>query len=404
MASLLEINLRNILRQAYLPDKGTVVNDAPVLHDHACKSGCRGQIRPRIQLFQTLLNFALLLWLNSINPALATDIVRQEPPFAMHTQAIHAPYIPSLPATQRWKLCIVFPHIKDAYWLAVNYGMVQEAQRLGVELRFLEAGGYLNLQTQRALVKTCVSDHQTQALILGTVSFNGLSGLIVEAARRIPILATVNDINNKGIAAKVGVSWYDMGHLTGEYLVAHLPPGSGQVAIAWFPGPRGAGWVPFVDRGFRDAISGSPIVIAATRWGDTDKALQRNLVQDVLDEHPKVSYLVGNALMAEAAISVLRERKLLGKVQLISSYFTPAVYRGISRGRILAAPTDSPVLQGRLSVAQAVDLLEGRKPALHLGPAVEMVDQESLPSIKLEDSMPPPTFSPQFRFLPISTN
>ncbi len=357
-----------------------------------------------MQPFQTLLNFALALWLGSINPALATDVVRQEPPFAARAQAVRAPYVPSLPATRRWKLCIVFPHIKDAYWLAVNYGMVQEAQRLGVELRFLEAGGYLNLQTQRAQVKTCASDHQTQALILGTVSFNGLSDLIVEAAHRIPVLAAVNDINNKGIAAKVGVSWYDMGRLTGEYLVAHLPSGGGQVAIAWFPGPHDAGWVPFVDHGFREAISGSPIVIAATRWGDTDKALQRNLVQDVLDEHPKVSYLVGNALMAEAAISVLRERKLQDKVQLISSYFTPAVYRGISRGRILAAPTDSPVLQGRLSIAQAVDLLEGRAPARQLGPAVEMVDQNSLSTIDLGDSLPPPTFSPQFRFRPISTN
>lgn len=360
-------------------------------------------MRPRFQRFQAMLSIALLIWLNLMNPALATEIVRQEPPFASHAQSIRSPYVPSLPATQRWKLCIVFPHIKDAYWLAVNYGMVQEAQRLGVELRFLEAGGYPNLQTQRAQFTTCASDHQTDALILGTVSFNGLSDLIVKAARRMPILATVNDINNEGISAKVGVSWYDMGRLTGEYLVANLAPGGQRVAIAWFPGPRGAGWVPFVDRGFREAISGSPIVIAATRWGDTDKALQRNLVQDVLDEYPKVSYLLGNALMAEAAISVLRERKLQGKVQVISTYFTPAVYRGISRGRILAAPTDSPVLQGRLSIAQAVDLLEGREPARQLGPAVEVVDQENLPKIDLGDSLPPPTFSPQFRFLPIFT-
>ena len=94
MASLLEINLRNILRQAYLPDRDTVVNDVPILHDHGCQTGCRGQIRPRMQPFQTLLNFALALWLGSINPALATDVVRQEPPFAARAQAVRAPYVP----------------------------------------------------------------------------------------------------------------------------------------------------------------------------------------------------------------------------------------------------------------------------------------------------------------------
>jgi protein TorT len=44
---------------------------------------------------------------------------------------------------------------------------------------------------------------------------------------------------------------------------------------------------------------------------------------------------------------------------VLSTYFTPGVYRGIVRGKIMAAPTDSPVLQGRLSVDQAVELLEG---------------------------------------------
>ena len=123
MASLLETNLLNILRQAYLPDRGTGINDAPILHDHACKSGCQSQMRPRFQHFETLLNVALALLLSSINPALATEIVRLEPPFAAHAQSIRSPYVQSLPATQRWKLCIVFPHIKDAYWLAVNYGI-----------------------------------------------------------------------------------------------------------------------------------------------------------------------------------------------------------------------------------------------------------------------------------------
>lgn len=350
---------------------------------------------------RTLLSVAALAFLLSA-PSVAgvPEIVRWEPPFAADARAIREPYAPSLPATRPWKLCIAFPHIKDAYWLGVNYGMVEEARRLGVELRFFDAGGYPNLQEQRAQVRACGARPEVNALILGTVSFNGLSDLVKDVSRRIPVLATVNDVNNEGIAAKVGVSWYEMGRLTGEYLAQRLPPDAKPVAIAWFPGPRGAGWVPFVERGFREAIAGRRIVIATTRWGDTDKALQRNLVQSALDAHPEVRYLVGNALMAEAAVSVLRERKLQDRVQILATYFTPAVYRGIIRGRILAAPTDSPVLQGRLSIAQAVDLLEGRAPARQQGPAIEIVDRARLPAIHLENSLPPPTFAPQFRFLP----
>lgn len=330
----------------------------------------------------------------------ASDITRWDPPFSYSSRPTTIPYPETLPATRHWALCIVFPHIKDAYWLGVNYGMVEEARRLGVEVRFLDAGGYLNLQRQRDQVQECAASGGTDALILGTVSYDGLSDLVQQASRRMPVLATINDIANDGIRAKVGVSWHDMGRLIGEYLVARHPPGGAPIPIAWFPGPRGAGWVPFVDRGFRAAIRNSRIVIASTGWGDTDKAVQRNLVQSALERHPEVRYLVGNALMAEAAISVLRERGLQEKTAIVSTYFTPGVYRGIIRGRILAAPSDSPVLQGRLSIAQAVNLLEGRPYIRHLGPIIKLIDSESLKSIDLGDSMTPPTFAPQFHYIP----
>ncbi len=328
------------------------------------------------------------------------EVVRWQPPFDYTRSPSSSHYVPTRPATRPWTLCAVFPHIKDAYWLGVDYGMVDEARRLGVELRLFEAGGYLNEQIQREQLKSCGADPDVDAVILGTVSFDGLADVITDVARRIPVLATVNDIADDGIAAKVGVSWYEMGRRAGEYLARRHPGNGPPVPIAWFPGPRGAGWVPFVDRGFRDAIAGSGIVIDTTAWGDTAKSVQRNLVQETLDRHPQVRYLVGNALMAEAAISVLRERRLQDKVDIVATYFTPAVYRGILRGRILAAPSDAPVLQGRLSVGQAVDLLEGRPVARHIGPRVQVVDRAGLGRIDLGDSLPPSTFMPQFRYSP----
>ncbi|MBN8440904.1 MAG: TMAO reductase system periplasmic protein TorT [Thauera sp.] len=312
---------------------------------------------------------------------------------------VHRP-LESRPARRPWVLCAVFPHIKDAYWLGVNFGMIDEARRLAVDVRFLEAGGYPNLERQRDHIRSCAADPEVNALIVGTVSFEGLSPLLQEVSQRIPVLAAVNDIADAGVAAKVGVNWYDMGRAAGDYLAKQAASARGPVPIAWFPGPQGAGWVPFVDRGFRDAIAGSGIVVAATAWGDTSKTVQRNLVQKTLDAQPGVRYLVGNALMAEAAVSVLRERGLQNRVGIVSTYFTPAVHRGIVRGRILAAPTDAPVLQGRLSIAQAVALLEQRPVARHLGPAVRIVDRSSLQRIDLGDSLPPNLFTPQFRYQP----
>lgn len=329
----------------------------------------------------------------------AREVMRWEPPLAATTaRPVRLP--PTRPATRPWRLCVLFPHIKDAYWLGVNYGMAEQARKLGLALQFFEAGGYPNLAIQREQARACGADPRVDALIIGTVSFDGLSPLLAQIARRIPVLATVNDIAPPGITAKVGVDWVEMGRAAGRRLVEEVGPGMSLVPIAWFPGPRGAGWVPFVDRGFREAIAGSRIQIRHTAWGDTGKAVQRNLVQRSLDEHPQLRYLVGNAPMAEAAVSVLRERGLQEQVGIVSTYFTPDVYRGILRGRVLAAPTDAPVLQGRLSIDQAVDLLERRPVARHVGPVIRIVDRDRLTDADIDDSLPPSNFAPLFRVEP----
>ncbi|MDD2844263.1 MAG: TMAO reductase system periplasmic protein TorT [Rhodoferax sp.] len=343
---------------------------------------------------------AALMFLGASANASASELYRWEPPYSYAGRAIPLPYQPSALATKPWSLCVVFPHVKDAYWLAVDYGMVEEARRLGVKLRILEAWGYANLQRQRGLLQECADMTDVDAIILGSVSFAGLSDAVKTISRHKPIFATVNDIANDGLSGKVGVPWYDMGHLIGRYLVNLHQNSDTAIPIAWFPGPRAAGWVPFVDRGFRDAIKNTPIQIVTTGWGDTDKSVQRNLVQVALGKHPDIRYLVGNAMMAEAAVSIVREKGLEQKKGILSTYFTPGVYRGIARNKILAAPTDLPVLQGRLSIAQAVDMLEGRNYTRHIGPVIQVVDHDALRTLDLEESISPPTFSPQFEYRP----
>jgi len=304
-------------------------------------------------------------------------------------------YQPTTKASREWHLCISYPHLKDAYWLNVNYGMVQEARRLGIAFTLVEAGGYPNLERQRQQIEQCTAIG-ADALIVGPVSYRGLNQSIVNIAESMPILATVNDMEDIGISAKSGVSWTTMGRVAGEYLAKKHPAGSGPVTVAWFPGPYGAGWVEFIETGFKRGLKDSSVEVVVTKWGDTGKEIQRTLVQEVLESHPNVDYIVGNALMAEAAISTLLNRKLENQIEVVSTYFTPAVYRGIRRGRILAAPTDAPVMQGRISIDQAVRILEGRDIVKHAGPQIQMIDQDNWQQIDISDSLAPPSFLPTF--------
>ena len=212
----------------------------------------------------------------------------------------------------------------------------------------------------------------------------------------MPVTAVVNDIADPGISAKTGVSWTIMGSSIGEYLARQHPKGSAPVKVAWFPGPEGSGWVPFVEAGFREALEASSAEIVVTKYGDTGREIQLILLEEALEERPDVDYIVGSAVTAEVAVSALRARGWLGRIGILADYFTHAVYRGIKRRRIQAAPTDFPVIQGRLGIEQAVRLLEGRLDLVHLGPAIRLVDLDNVDELGTGTSLAPASFTPRF--------
>lgn len=341
------------------------------------------------------------IWLAVFSSGAAAETWRlQAPriPFDYNSGYETIDYQPLGNAAQAWRLCIAYPHLKDAYWLSVNYGMVTEARRLGVSFKLVEAGGYPNLQRQIQQAESCVAEG-ADALVVGTVSYDGLSGTVARIAASIPVIAAVNDIADIGITAKVGVSWTEMGAAAARIIAERHPKGSAPVKVAWFPGPQEAGWVKFVEEGFRAALSASSAEVVATKYGDTGREIQVRLVEEALDEVADLDYIAGSAPAAEAAVSVLRARGLQDQVQIVSDYMTHAVYRGVLRNRIIATPTDLPVLQGRLAIEMAVRAIEKELHVSHLGPEIQIFDQQSRDPKVLDLSLAPAVFTPVFELL-----
>ena len=318
------------------------------------------------------------------------------PAFSADGEVSEVTYTPLEAAAQPWNICVSFPHMKDAYWLGVDYGVVDEAKRLGVKLNVVEAGGYTELNTQISQIEDCVSGG-ADAVIIGAISYDGLNNVISEVAGQgIPVIDVINGVSSGDIAAKSLVSFRTMGSEIGNYLAEKHPAGNDAVKVGWFPGPAGAGWVEAAHEGFMAAVEGSAVEVLEPRFGDTGKETQLKLVEDVLQANPDVRYLAGTAVTAEAAQGVIRERGLKGEVDLLAFYMTPGVYTGIQRGFILAAPADSMVIQGRIAVDQAVRILEEQDYVKHVGPKIFVVDPENINDVPRENILPPDGFRPEF--------
>ena len=56
------------------------------------------------------------------------------PAFSADGKKTPIDYTPLTKASKKWDICVSFPHMKDAYWLGVAYGVIEEARRQGVKL------------------------------------------------------------------------------------------------------------------------------------------------------------------------------------------------------------------------------------------------------------------------------
>ena len=266
-----------------------------------------------------------------------------------------------------------------------------------MNLQLVEAGGYVNLNKQISQIEDCAAGG-ADAIVIGAISYEGLNNVVSEIRKKgIPVIDVINGMSSKELSAKSLVSFGEMGYKAGEYLVQRHPKGSKTVNVAWFPGPPGAGWVEAGNKGFSEAVKKGAIKILDTKYGDTGKEVQSRLVEDTLEAYPgKIDYIVGTAVTAEAATSILRSRGLDKKIKIVSYYFTPGVYQGIKRNRILAAPTDSAVIQGRTAIDQAVRILEGKAYQKHVEPKLYIIDSSNINSFNRDSSLAPSNFKATF--------
>jgi protein TorT len=320
-----------------------------------------------------------------------------EPPFNESRQRVSHQYTALDKAVKPWRICVTIPHLKDAYWLAVNHGLVDEARRLGLVLTLYQAGGYEYLDVQREQIERCLAE-RPHGLIISAVSLNGVNDLVARAvASGIAVIDLINGMSSSEISARAAPSYWINAHKVGVYLREVQRKAGKPLRIAWFPGPQGAAWVRDADAGFRAAIEGVPIEIVSTRFGDTGRSAQGKLIEATLAEHAGgIDYLVGTAPSAEAAVTILRNRALHSQIKVLAFYFSPGVYRGIRRGEIVAAPSDRQGLVARIAVDQMVRLLEKKEYKKHVAPPAVVVDTANVRDWDPGMTLAPRGFRPIF--------
>lgn len=303
-------------------------------------------------------------------------------------------YQPLPKAQKRWRLCATLPHRKDDYWRAVEWGLSDEARRSGVQLDLIYAGGYDQLPQQVRQLKERCLDGQHDAVILGAIDEQGLNATLQTIRKAgLPVIDLVNGVQSEAVTAKAMVSFRDMGASAARYINALCQREQRRFRLAWFPGPHGAAWARIGDEGFRQALDPSCAEIVHSARGDTGIRVQIQLLEAAFARHPHLDLVVGTAVTAEAASHLLRSRQQ-EHTRVIAYYLNASVYRGLREQRILAAPTDAPVIQARLAIDLAIRALEKQPHALRVGPRIHMLSAETIGEFQPEQALAPADIPP----------
>lgn len=308
---------------------------------------------------------------------------------------VEVEYSPVEKAAAPHNICVLFPHMKDSFWVAVAYGIVEEAERQNVNMTLFEAGGYENLPRQISQFDDCMAGGY-DAIVIGAISEAGLALKFEEAiAAGIPVISTVNPVADAETTAKMFVEFDVMGEQTGSYLVEHLA--GAEANVVNFPGPAGSGWAELFNDGFKRAIEGvDNVTLLDEKFGDSGVSVQLQLIQDALQAYPEMNVIWGTAPTAEAGIAAVAEVGREGEIMIMSSYENQAMLDALNRGDILGFATQYPVLEGRVAIDMAVRALEGAPLMTFVKPIPDMIASGTVDKIDMSQVLAPADWTPVY--------
>lgn len=310
------------------------------------------------------------------------------------------------PAHKPWRIAFLFPHVKDPYWVDCTYGLISEAQRLGVAIDIFPAKGYNDLIGQLRKMDEVIAA-KYDAIVISPISQTDNNASIAQArALGIPVFEMANDSTSDDLTIKITSSLKDMGRDTTRWVIRDAQRrGLKSINIALLPGPRDAGWVMGEVAGTLEVAKQARIKVNVLdiKYGDSDLIGQSQLAAALLREHgDKIDYILGCTSCAPAAIEPVQVAKLTHKVKIVSYGLTREIIPMIRNGLILAATDVKAVSQARLAINTTVNFLEGRIKQLPHTILIKlgMVDQHNVARYDYDISTAPLNYETQLHYAP----
>jgi ABC-type sugar transport system substrate-binding protein len=284
---------------------------------------------------------------------------------------------PVTKAERKYVIGVTFPHFKDPYWISEAYGVQQEANRLGIEVRINAATGYGDTSTQLRQLDTYLTQ-QVDGLIIGAVDSKGIAPAADRAwDQGIPV-AYANALAD----SKRTMGVYTDDQLAGVKQADYIASKDPTARVIAFCGPPGVVWPKLRCEAFKKELKEKApgATILAEKYHDMDRAKIAEVAGNTIQAFPQAGWVFNSTdLQAKGVIDALRAAgKKPGDVKITNLTMGSELFDLMKQGWITYGLAEQPVLQGKLAVDELVLVLNGMHPTANW--AVDLPGFENTPA------------------------
>ena len=260
---------------------------------------------------------------------------------------------------KKYTIGVCVPMMGAPFWRNTAYGVFSQAEKLGVELLFYDAGGFAFLEKQIKQVEDLIV-RKVDAIIMCAISSKGTVEVMERAASKgIVAMNFVSRTYSDKIVSAVLDDDYRIGQIEAEYVGEQLK-GKGEGIM--LSGPAGVDWAMNRAKGFRETLEKKypGIKILAEKWCEPNIAVPQKIMDDLLLTFPDMQFCYAAADgMSMGAANAVRAAKKLGQVLITTASFSPEGADYLKKGYISMNVGESPILEGAWAIDTAVRILNG---------------------------------------------
>ena len=286
------------------------------------------------------------------------------------------------------------PDLSASFWVSMTYGVTDEAEKLGVDVVSVNAGGDANANQQISQLQDLLQ-RNVDAMIVGATDGDAVRSVVEQAlGQDIPVVGLSSLPSTDELTSAVGTDNAGMGAIQADCLAEALG-GTGKVAM--FAGPVGQSWAEGRATGFTDALAdeypGLEVVTTSNTADNRNSAL--TTMQDITQRYPDVTgvYTVTDDIGA-GVVDALRESGAADAVKVTSANFSPAAQDLVADGGFACIAVQEIVEQGREAVRQAVAAARGEDVEKQVVTPVVRVDSENIDTVDLSSVRAPEGYTP----------